>query len=150
MIISKEFTFEASHILPRHEGKCSRLHGHSWRLWVEVEGHIHEETGFVVDYARLSNCVKIHLIDGLDHSHLGQGAATTGEFGHPKVWTPHFGPSFYPSSENLCRAIFKLLSPLVQELATDVHLYSIRIAETCTSEATWSVQDERRSTGTNQ
>ncbi len=143
MQISKEFTFEASHILPKHKGKCSRLHGHSWRLWVVVEGPIHEETGFVCDYGELKMLVDSQVINKLDHSHLGCGIAWTGDDQHP--WQSYFGPAFYPSSENLCKAVFKLLSPLVQELAKDVHLNKITIAETCTSEATWSKEDELRS-----
>jgi len=36
--IYKEFCFEAAHILPKHNGKCSRLHGHSWLARVYVKG----------------------------------------------------------------------------------------------------------------
>lgn len=38
MRVGKEFRFEAAHRLPRHDGKCRRPHGHSYVLWVEVEG----------------------------------------------------------------------------------------------------------------
>jgi len=151
MKITKHFTFEASHVLPRHEGKCARLHGHSWKLAVTVEGPIHEETGFVVDYSKLSSLVNHRIINHLDHTHLGYANAVT-TANQPgfaatfnMIWTPYFGPTFYPSSENLCRAIFKLLSPLIQELSTDVRLSQITIAETCTSEATWSADDEAAS-----
>ncbi|GCA81549.1 6-carboxy-5,6,7,8-tetrahydropterin synthase [Microcystis aeruginosa NIES-2521] len=36
-IIYKEFRFEAAHHLPHYEGKCRRLHGHSWlgRVYVK-------------------------------------------------------------------------------------------------------------------
>ncbi|NES98612.1 MAG: 6-carboxytetrahydropterin synthase QueD, partial [Desertifilum sp. SIO1I2] len=35
-IIYKEFRFEAAHHLPHHDGKCRRLHGHSWVGRVQV------------------------------------------------------------------------------------------------------------------
>lgn len=70
MRLSKEFRFEASHVLPKHPGKCSRLHGHSWVLTVSVEGPVTKESGFVMDYADISAMVK-PLIDRLDHRHLG-------------------------------------------------------------------------------
>ena len=70
MILRKTFRFEASHVLPKHPGKCSRLHGHSWVLHVETEGERNLETGFVMDYADMSAAVK-PIIDRLDHRHLG-------------------------------------------------------------------------------
>jgi 6-pyruvoyltetrahydropterin/6-carboxytetrahydropterin synthase len=69
MNTNKEFTFEASHILSRHEGKCSRLHGHSWRVLVELEGPVQSATGFVLDYAMLSGIVD-PIIQRFDHRHL--------------------------------------------------------------------------------
>ena len=55
-IIYKEFTFEAAHQLPHHEGKCRRLHGHSFRGRVYVmSDRLHNsgsETGMVMDFSR--------------------------------------------------------------------------------------------------
>ena len=38
MQIRRTFRFEAAHVLPFHQGKCSRMHGHSYRLDVAVRG----------------------------------------------------------------------------------------------------------------
>jgi 6-pyruvoyl tetrahydropterin synthase/QueD family protein len=141
--ISKLFQFEASHILPLHTGKCSRLHGHSWRMTVTVEGPINPSTGFVVDYGELKRVVE-PLVANLDHSHLGEGCAWTGAWnasGIGKEWWPPFGPAFYPSSENLCRKIFQTLQPLIKE-QLNVRLFEVRIEETCTSAAAWTADDE--------
>lgn len=133
--LTKKFRFEASHILPLHPGKCSRLHGHSWTLDVTVEGPINPTTGLVVDYADLSRLVNKEIIDRLDHQHLGQGFA----YCHEIAQSPPFGTNFYPSSENIAVAIGKMLVPLIPELpsAKEVRLVSITIGETCTSECTW-------------
>lgn len=69
--ISKQFHFEASHILPRHTGKCRHLHGHSWKLRVEVEGPIDPKTQFIMDYGDLKAVVQ-PLIDLVDHTHLNR------------------------------------------------------------------------------
>ena len=69
MQIGKHFEFEASHILPWHKGKCSRLHGHSYKLTVIVDGNINKE-GMVVDFEILKNVVKETIIDKYDHRHL--------------------------------------------------------------------------------
>lgn len=101
MELMKEFRFEASHILPKHPGKCSRLHGHSWVLRVFVDGEVNPETGFVQDYAEISEVVK-PLIDRLDHRHLGAWYIPELASCPPEKWMVQGLPlNFYPSSENL-------------------------------------------------
>lgn len=132
--LSKCFTFEASHVLPKHPGKCSRLHGHSWKLTVSVAGEVDKVTGFVVDYGVFSECVKSHLIDLIDHQHLGQFDISNEVDGYPAV----FGHGFYPTSENLVIAFAKMLKPFTNELK--VELVEISLDETCTCRATWRPQ----------
>lgn len=69
MLASREFTFSASHILPRHEGKCKNLHGHNWKVIVTVHGVVDPATGFVMDFAVLKKIVQ-PMIDRFDHRHL--------------------------------------------------------------------------------
>jgi 6-pyruvoyltetrahydropterin/6-carboxytetrahydropterin synthase len=71
--IRKRFPFEAAHVLPHHPGKCARLHGHSYRLDVTVDGPLETAgpaAGMVVDFDVLSQVVRAHAIDALDHRHL--------------------------------------------------------------------------------
>jgi len=72
MIISKEFEFDAAHYLTHVNEKhpCSKMHGHTWRVVVELKGHI-EPNGFVLDFRELSAIVK-PLIEQLDHSTLNE------------------------------------------------------------------------------
>ncbi len=139
--IEKEFRFEASHVLPKHEGKCARLHGHSWVLRVAVTGPVDPESGFVVDYAKLKLCVDHAIIQHLDHAHLGYGSAvhsSAHEVEMPEVGEPYFGRYFYPSSENLVVAIARILKPLIPELKPNVRLHQVSLDETCTSRAIWT------------
>jgi 6-pyruvoyltetrahydropterin/6-carboxytetrahydropterin synthase len=71
--IFKEFTFEAAHRLPNVPSghKCARLHGHSFRVAVHVEGDVDEHTGWVQDFADLSGAMK-PVIDCLDHHYLNE------------------------------------------------------------------------------
>lgn len=135
MLIRKTFRFEASHILPRHKGKCSRLHGHSWVLHVFVEGSIKKETGFVMDYAEVSAAVN-PLIEKLDHRHLGQWRAQRMEgagyydiihYEQHEIWAvPGMLQEFYPSSENL-------LVWIGGQLADKLNWCKLALEETCTS-----------------
>jgi 6-pyruvoyltetrahydropterin/6-carboxytetrahydropterin synthase len=71
MKIFKDFRFEAAHFLPNvpESHKCRRLHGHSYRLRVLVEGKPEDGSGWVMDFADLKSIVK-PVINRLDHQCL--------------------------------------------------------------------------------
>lgn len=56
------------HRIPWHTGGCQNVHGHSYRLIVELEGEV-EDGGMVTDYGDISACVKPILAE-LDHSYM--------------------------------------------------------------------------------
>ena len=66
-----EFRFEASHRLTHlpADHPCHPLHGHGYRVIVEVTGEVDADTGFLLDYADIERAVD-PLIARLDHSHL--------------------------------------------------------------------------------
>ena len=72
-IITREFTFEASHHLPNHKGKCRRPHGHSYRLQISLRGPIKEapgqsDEGMVMDFDDLKCIVNSTIIEELSDS----------------------------------------------------------------------------------
>lgn len=142
MELTKTFRFEASHVLPKHAGKCSRLHGHSWVLHVSVSGPINPDTGFVQDFAEISEVVK-PLIERLDHHHLGvrmeEFEPEAMPFSVPPSWCVNGLPfDFYPTSENLLVWIAGQLSKLntVHTVNQGSRWSKLSIEETCTSRAT--------------
>ena len=141
--ITKQFTFEASHILPQHPDKCARLHGHSWRLVVSVRGPVDARSGFVCDFYELARVVDTHVIEKLDHTHLGYGPALTGadDASSGKLWHPYLGATFYPSSEQLVVAIARILQPLIPEIKDGISLETVELSETCTACARWDASD---------
>lgn len=71
--IAKEFQFDACHLLDGHNKKCHNLHGHTYRLFVEVSGHLINEgssESMVLDFSDLKTLVKQHIIDKFDHAYL--------------------------------------------------------------------------------
>ncbi|MEJ5256455.1 MAG: 6-carboxytetrahydropterin synthase QueD [Acidimicrobiales bacterium] len=111
MEIFREFGFEAAHQLPNvPEGhKCARLHGHSFRVRVYVEGPVGETTGWVTDFADLDEaCAPVR--QALDHRYLNEidGLAN-------------------PTSEVLAGWIWERLAPALPGLSRVV------VRETCTS-----------------
>jgi len=60
-------TFEASHVIPGHTGKCARLHGHTYRVEAEFVGEALDELGMVQDFSALRKALDDLLPD---HRHL--------------------------------------------------------------------------------
>ncbi|MCX7695911.1 MAG: 6-carboxytetrahydropterin synthase QueD [Caloramator sp.] len=71
MILIKEFEFDAAHNLIHYHGKCERLHGHTYKLVVKLEGEPDSE-GMVFDFVELKKIVKERVIDKFDHAYLNE------------------------------------------------------------------------------
>lgn len=71
--LSKTFSFEAAHSLPTFPDghKCRRLHGHSFRFDVIVEGEVDPLRGYLIDYGDIKKAAE-PLIRRLDHYHLNE------------------------------------------------------------------------------
>lgn len=120
-ILEKDFRFEASHQLPNHDGKCRRLHGHSWKMTVKVAGQLQTEgsqQGMVTDYGVLSKIVKPLIDDKLDHWHLNDTTKLEN-----------------PTSEELSRWIFQRLKGAIP------NLIAVIVEETCTARCTYYEED---------
>lgn len=69
MIITKTFTFDSAHCLSWHKGKCSNLHGHTYKLEVSIQGEL-TQNGIVMDFGDLKKIVKKSVLAKLDHKNL--------------------------------------------------------------------------------
>jgi 6-pyruvoyltetrahydropterin/6-carboxytetrahydropterin synthase len=88
MEIYKEFTFEAAHRLPNvEEGhKCARLHGHSYRVEVHVSGQVDAVTGWVMDFADITEAFA-PIRSQLDHHLLNEIEGLTNPTSeHLAIW----------------------------------------------------------------
>ena len=73
MEIFKEFSIEAAHWLPNVPPghKCRRMHGHSFKVEVSIEGEVDPHLGWVYDHSCISRSME-PLLDLLDHSYLNE------------------------------------------------------------------------------
>lgn len=73
--IGKIYHFEAAHRLPLvpEYHKCSRLHGHNYRVEVEIRGEIAKKDGFCanVDFFDLDDLMK-PILSQIDHQYLNE------------------------------------------------------------------------------
>lgn len=75
--ITKEFSWDMAHILAGHEGLCKNLHGHTYKMQIEVtrksEDVIMSEInckGMVIDFKDLKQLVKDKIVEPLDHAFM--------------------------------------------------------------------------------
>ncbi|MFB3882411.1 MAG: 6-carboxytetrahydropterin synthase QueD [Armatimonadota bacterium] len=69
--LSVECQFSAAHCIRGHPGRCSRLHGHNYRVVVSVSAEQLNDQGMVIDFADLKAICQ-RAIDPLDHTVLNE------------------------------------------------------------------------------
>jgi len=113
--IEKEFRFEAAHKLPHvPEGhKCARLHGHSFRIVLRIQGPLDPILGWVMDFQEISKAFS-PLLKVLDHSYLNEIEGLEN-----------------PTCEVLAHWIAEKLST-----GNTLNLTSVTVKETCSSACT--------------
>jgi len=67
--LNVKFDFASSHFLTKYHGQCEELHGHNYKLIVQIEDDIKKD-GMVIDYKIIKKIVNEEVIYKLDHKHL--------------------------------------------------------------------------------
>lgn len=109
--LSRSFRFEAAHRLPNVPAghKCSRLHGHSFRVELVCEGEVDPHLGWLVDFAEIKRAFD-PLLMRLDHHYLNEIEGLDN-----------------PTAENIARWIWDRLKRSLPPLA------QVNVAETCST-----------------
>jgi 6-pyruvoyltetrahydropterin/6-carboxytetrahydropterin synthase len=71
VLVSKEFTFDASHHLHCYEGKCKNLHGHTYKVIFGISGYV-DERGLMMDFGDIKDIWKNEIEIHLDHRYLNE------------------------------------------------------------------------------
>lgn len=114
--ITKRFTFEACHRLSEYAGKCSNLHGHSYKLEVTVSGNVNKDKRFVTDFADLKGLVHTLIISSHDHIYLNNLYVE-------------------PTAEHMAVGIFNQIDKTIKDenrfnIGSETKLESVRLWET--------------------
>ncbi|MHB8579763.1 MAG: 6-pyruvoyl trahydropterin synthase family protein [Ignavibacteriaceae bacterium] len=126
MKIAKEFNWEMGHRLPEHFGKCKNIHGHSYKMLVEIEGDV-MENGMVMDYYHLKDAIE-PLVDKLDHAFLAfEGDKVVIDF-LIKMNSKKMIVNFQSTVENITR--FFLDEIKKSKLPQNIHKIKVRVCET--------------------
>lgn len=126
--LTKKFDFEMAHALTEYDGKCRNIHGHSYKLYVTVEGEcVDGDSGMVMDFHMLKNIVEKHILQQFDHAlvlpKLQHVDAPSFEGYDAKLMlTP-----FQPTTENLLVHFADIIS---DKIPAPARLYSLKLYET--------------------
>ena len=104
--------FSSAHTLVGHSGPCKKMHGHNWRVEVEITGEKLDKIGMVVDFKEIRKSTNL-VVDELDHEFLNNLEPFSED---------------NPTAENIARYIFTKLS---EEFSNkNVKVNSIKLWET--------------------
>lgn len=117
--VSVTDSFSSAHQLKGYQGKCEEIHGHNWKVEVEVEGTELDEIGLLIDFGELKKILK-EVIQELDHRMLND--------------LPVFR-EINPSSEHLARYIYHRIR---EALPKGISIHTIAVWESENSRAIYS------------
>ncbi len=104
--------FSSAHTLVGHSGPCKKMHGHNWKVEVEITGDKLDKIGMVVDFKEIRKATNL-VVDELDHEFLNDLEPFSED---------------NPTAENIARYIFTKLS---EEFSNkNVKVNSIKLWET--------------------
>lgn len=146
LTVTKEFGFDAAHILEGHDGLCSNLHGHTYKVMVEV-CHRNEtiergaSKGMVIDFKHLKESLNEVLFGKLDHALIGYRdpdsiTESTLLDAAEKLELRTYIMPLRPTAENMCIHFSDVIKKVLAEHFIGLRLMSITVYETPTSYAT--------------
>ncbi len=89
--------FAAAHTLRDYPGACSRMHGHNWKVEVEVQATHLDDVGMGIDFKQIKQATR-KVTDELDHYYLNE--------------IPPFD-RVNPTAENIASYIYQAVSELI-------------------------------------
>ena len=143
--ITKQFNFETGHALYGYDGKCKNVHGHSYKLSVNVFGtpisdSNHVIYGMVIDFKDLKGIVESEIVDKFDHATVFNKNTPHIELANELQTRGHnvILVEYQPTSEMM---IIDFSEKIKAKLPSNIHLHSLKLQETGTSHAEWYAED---------
>lgn len=141
----KEFTFDSAHMLAGHEGLCKNVHGHTYKVHVEVahkNNLINEgpSEGMVVDFKHMKDLFNEHLFSKLDHAFVyntQSDSALETKIADLLIEENRkvYGMDCRPTAENMTYHFYTKLTQIKDLLTTPIVITSVKVWETPTSYA---------------
>jgi 6-pyruvoyltetrahydropterin/6-carboxytetrahydropterin synthase len=136
MKIAKEFRWEMGHRLPEHFGKCKNIHGHSYKMIVELEGDV-DESGMVMDYYDVKRIID-PVVENLDHAFMVYKDDKEIVSLLEKMKSKMVVVDFQSTVENICAYFLNEIKKI--SLPENIKQISVRIYETADDYAEFSIK----------
>lgn len=142
--LTKEFKFDTAHALKDYDGKCSNLHGHSYKFYVTVKGRpVEDKTspkkGMVMDFGDLKSIVKEEVVEQMDHAVVLNKEADLKHISDiDQLFDKVVIVDYQPTTENM---LADFAERIKKRLPANVKLTKLLLRETITSYGEWLAED---------
>lgn len=154
LTVTKQFHWEMAHMLSGYNGLCANVHGHSYKMEVEVKTTIDAPHDMVVDFSVLKKVINSVLIGKLDHGFAYDDAVDEREIpsaearvvkvlrqNNLKLYPIHGRPTAETMVKQFWRTIQTALSDDQETCWMKLQLVRITLWETSTGSATYRGQE---------
>ena len=126
MKIAKEYRWEMGHRLTFHKGGCESLHGHSYKMLIELAGE-KDINGMLLDYFDIDSIVK-PILARLDHGFVVYKDDREVIDFLNRINSKNLVLPFQPTAENLCEYILENLKSA--NFPANIKTLRVRLSET--------------------
>lgn len=148
LTVTKEFTFDAAHLLDGHEGLCKNLHGHTYKLLVTakaVKGS--EDRDMVCDFKDLKTITNHLVLEPMDHAVM-LNTESKDPFEQEllqlckKHGKKHFEAPSRLTAENMAEYMWEYMNSYLSVNKYNFRIHKIKLYETPTSYAEYTSGEE--------
>lgn len=108
-ILKTLLDFASAHRLRDYPGDCARLHGHNWKIEVQVAGEHLNKIGMVIDFKQIKQHTK-EVIKQLDHTFLNDHE--------------HF-KTYNPTAENIAVYLYQEIQKGIESNTVKMHSITV-------------------------
>lgn len=109
--------FSAAHNLREYKGKCEALHGHNWKVEVEITAENLNKQGLVLDFHDIKKLLK-SVLNEMDHKYLNE---------------LKYFKKINPTSENIAKYIFQRFSKLLGPSGPKLQAVTVWESDNCSA-----------------
>lgn len=171
--VVKEVTFDCCHMLSDYAGACANLHGHTYRLQIELAGApvggkvkelalvsanerpvsgytLQSSSAMVMDFKDLKKIIQTQVMDKMDHALIISSFEYRNEEETALLaWAKAFNKKVHiiqgrSTAETMSKEIFEAVQAELFEVNPEIIVSSVRLWETPTSYAEYRRRGECR------
>lgn len=126
--IGKEYIWQMSHRLPYHDAGCENIHGHSYKLFVELWGELNER-GMLMDFYDMNKIVEPFVMGKLDHGFICSNDDKKMIAFLQENNFKHYVFNKFTTCENMCQMFIDEFKPKFAEFS-NIKKMAVKVYET--------------------